>query len=182
MEAAGLEPASASAPSARFYERSSRFSFAYLDGPGRRRGASPLCVPPVPWARARRVSPLADTGNRAVGRPDRWPLLFKQRQPIHCRRVLLLPAFYESPANSARLAGRRPLTSKPVAPVTHILTFWRGLSNGGASGGGAPSWHAPSRVRRSCGRSRAACRTASCGWRPRARALCCLSCRRASGG
>jgi hypothetical protein len=182
VEAAGLEPASASAPSARFYERSSRSSFACLDGPGRRREASPLCVPPVPRARARRVSPLADTGNRAVGRPDRWPLLFKQRQPSYRRRVLLLPAFYESPANSARLAGRRPLTSKPVAPVTHILTFWRGLSNGAASGGGALSWRAPSRARQYGGRSRAACRTASCGSRPRVRALCCLFCRRVSGG
>ena len=36
VEAAGFEPASASAPSARFYERSSRFSFAYLSRPGRR--------------------------------------------------------------------------------------------------------------------------------------------------
>src|SRR5918994_3370625 len=107
VEAAGLEPASASAPSARFYERSSRFSFACLDGPGRRREASPLIVPSVPRARTRRVSPLNDTGNRAVGRPDRWPLLFKQRQPILYRRVLLLPAFFESPANSAPLSGRR---------------------------------------------------------------------------
>jgi hypothetical protein len=48
VEAAGIEPASASAPSARFYERSSRSSFAFLDGPGRRRGASPLGVPSVP--------------------------------------------------------------------------------------------------------------------------------------
>src|SRR5918997_1693282 len=45
VEAAGFEPASASAPSVRFYERSSRFSFAYLGGPGRRREASPLSVP-----------------------------------------------------------------------------------------------------------------------------------------
>ena len=69
VEAAGLEPASASAPSARFYERSSRFSFACLDGPGRRRGASPLCVPPVPRARTRRVSPLDDTGKPGRGPP-----------------------------------------------------------------------------------------------------------------
>ncbi len=48
VEAAGFEPASASAPSARFYERSSRFIFASPDGPGRRRGASPLIVPSVP--------------------------------------------------------------------------------------------------------------------------------------
>ena len=45
MEAAGIEPASANAPSVRFYERSFRFGFAYLGRPGRRRGASPLCVP-----------------------------------------------------------------------------------------------------------------------------------------
>src|ERR671916_918736 len=48
VEAAGLEPASASAPSTRFYERSSRFRFACLGGPGRRREASPLGVPPEP--------------------------------------------------------------------------------------------------------------------------------------
>jgi hypothetical protein len=91
VEAAGLEPASASAPSARFYERSSRSSFACLDGPGRRRGASPLIVPPAPRARTRKVSPLADTGNRAVGRPDRWAPLFKQREPApqsECRVCL----------------------------------------------------------------------------------------------
>ena len=34
VEAAGVEPASASAPSVRFYERSSRFSFALLCEPG----------------------------------------------------------------------------------------------------------------------------------------------------
>ena len=39
VEAAGFEPASASAPSVRFYEHSSRFSFACCDGPGRRREA-----------------------------------------------------------------------------------------------------------------------------------------------
>jgi hypothetical protein len=118
VEAAGLEPASASAPSARFYERSSRSSFACLDGPGRRQGASPFGVPPVPRARSRKVSPLNDTGNRAVGRPDRCSLAVfrQQREARLCRRVLLLPAFYESPANSARLAGRGPLTSKPVRP------------------------------------------------------------------
>ena len=48
VEAAGFEPASASAPSARFYERSSRFIFVSPDGPGRRRGTSPLTVPSVP--------------------------------------------------------------------------------------------------------------------------------------
>ena len=72
VEAAGLEPASASAPSVRFYEHSSRFSFACRDGPGRRREASPLSVPSELRARTLRVSPLNDTGNRAVGRPDRW--------------------------------------------------------------------------------------------------------------
>jgi hypothetical protein len=72
VEAAGFEPASASAPSVRFYEHSSRFSFACRDGPGRRREASPLSVPSALRARTLRVSPLNDTGNRAVGRPDRW--------------------------------------------------------------------------------------------------------------
>src|SRR5215208_6256399 len=72
VEAAGFEPASASAPSVRFYGHSSRFSFARCDGPGRRREASPLSVPSALRARTPRVSPLNDTGNRAVGRPDRW--------------------------------------------------------------------------------------------------------------
>ena len=72
VEAAGFEPASASAPSVRFYEHSSRFSFTCRDGPGRRREASPLGVPSVHRARTLGVSPLNDTGNRAVGRPDRW--------------------------------------------------------------------------------------------------------------
>ena len=45
VEAAGVEPASASAPSVRFYEHSSRFSFALLCEPGRRREAIPLSVP-----------------------------------------------------------------------------------------------------------------------------------------
>ncbi len=48
VEAAGIEPASASALPMRFYERSSRFSFASLDGSGHRRGASPLNVPSTP--------------------------------------------------------------------------------------------------------------------------------------
>jgi hypothetical protein len=48
VEAAGIEPASASAPSVRFYERSSRSSFACLRGPGRREEASPLSVPQEP--------------------------------------------------------------------------------------------------------------------------------------
>jgi hypothetical protein len=72
VEAAGFEPASASAPSVRFYEHSSRFSFTCRDGPGRRREASPLSVPSALRARTPGVSPLNDTGNRAVGRPDRW--------------------------------------------------------------------------------------------------------------
>jgi hypothetical protein len=72
VEAAGFEPASASAPSVRFYERSSRFSFALRDGPGRHREASPLDVPSAFRARTLKVSPLNDTGNRAVSRPDRW--------------------------------------------------------------------------------------------------------------
>ena len=81
MEAAGFEPASASAPSVRFYEHSSRFSFTCRDGPGRRREASPLGVPSEFRARTPRVSPLNDTGNRAVGRPGRWASLFRQRVP-----------------------------------------------------------------------------------------------------
>ena len=72
VEAAGFEPASASAPSVRFYEHSFRFRFAFRDGPGRRREASPLSVPSVPRARTLGVSPLNDTGNRVVGHPDRW--------------------------------------------------------------------------------------------------------------
>jgi len=55
--AAGFEPASASAPSVRFYERSSQFSFAFRDGPGRRREASPLSVPQKLRARAPEVKP-----------------------------------------------------------------------------------------------------------------------------
>ena len=57
VEAAGLEPASASAPSVRFYERSSQFSFAVRDGPGRRRVASPLSVPQKLRARTPEVEP-----------------------------------------------------------------------------------------------------------------------------
>ena len=72
VEAAGFEPASASALSVRFYERSSRFIFACLAEPGRRREASPLSVPRVPRARTREVSPLNDTGTRIVNYPDRW--------------------------------------------------------------------------------------------------------------
>ena len=44
-EAAGVEPASANAPSVRFYEHSSRFSFALLCEPGHRGEASPLGFP-----------------------------------------------------------------------------------------------------------------------------------------
>ena len=57
VEAAGFEPASASAPSVRFYERSFRFSFAFRDGPGRRRVASPLSVPQKLRARTPEVEP-----------------------------------------------------------------------------------------------------------------------------
>jgi hypothetical protein len=80
VEAAGFEPASASAPSVRFYEHSSRFSFACRDGPGRRREASPLSVPSALRARTLGVSPLDDTGNRAVGRPDRWATCYLSSQ------------------------------------------------------------------------------------------------------
>jgi hypothetical protein len=84
VEAAGFEPASASAPSVRFYEHSFRFGFAFRDGPGRRREASPLGVPPAHRARTRRVSPLNDTGNRAVGRPDRWATDYLSSNRRHC--------------------------------------------------------------------------------------------------
>jgi len=79
VEAAGFEPASASAPSVRFYEHSSRFSFAFRDGPGRRREASPLNVPPAHRARTRRVIPLNDTGEPGRGLPGPMSyLLVKQ--------------------------------------------------------------------------------------------------------
>jgi hypothetical protein len=45
VEAAGVEPASANALSVRFYEHSSRFNFALLCGPGRRKEASPVGFP-----------------------------------------------------------------------------------------------------------------------------------------
>jgi hypothetical protein len=188
VEAAGLEPASASAPSARFYERSSRFNFAYLDGPGRRRGASPLSVPPVPRARTRRVSPLADTGSRAVGHPGRWAALLKQQQPVprRFRRVCLGAGVLRvsSKLGSSRWTRTAHVeTGRPQEII--ILPFRRGLAicePRTASGGGAPLRRAQSRARRCGGRSRAACRTASCGWRRRARALCCRLWSRAAGG
>src|SRR5215204_2932221 len=36
---------------------------------------------------------------------------------------LLLPAFYESPANSARLTGRWPLPSKPMRPLVRLIFY-----------------------------------------------------------
>src|SRR5215217_19757 len=36
---------------------------------------------------------------------------------------LLLPAFYESPANSARLTGRWPLPSKPMRPLVRLVFY-----------------------------------------------------------
>ena len=131
VEAAGFEPASASAPSVRFYELSSRFSFACRDGPGRRREASPLNVPPVLRARAPRVSPLNDTGNRAVGRPDRWASLFRQRVPAqHYRwRVSFAAGVLRV---SSKLGSSHKTLTTPVeayAPpcVVNILPFWRGV-------------------------------------------------------
>ena len=62
MEAAGFEPASANVLPKRLYERRSQFRFAHLDGPGHRREASPLDVPYESRARARKVSPLNETG------------------------------------------------------------------------------------------------------------------------
>ena len=69
MEAAGFEPASANVLPKRLYERRFRFRFAYLDGPGRRREASPLSVPYESRARARKVSPLNETGVPSRGLP-----------------------------------------------------------------------------------------------------------------
>ena len=55
VEAAGIEPASANAPSVRLYERCSQFSFALPRELGRRGRASPLSVPYEPRARDRKV-------------------------------------------------------------------------------------------------------------------------------
>ena len=131
VEAAGLEPASASAPSVRFYEHSSRFSFACRDGPGRRREASPLNVPPAHRARTRRVSPLSDTGNRAVGRPDRWATLLKQRLPAQHYRWRVYFAAGVLRVSSKLGSSHRTLTTPVEAcapPCTdHILPIWRGF-------------------------------------------------------
>jgi hypothetical protein len=129
VEAAGFEPASASAPSVRFYEHSSRFSFTFRDGPGRRREASPLSVPSALRARTLGVSPLNDTGNRAVGRPDRWASLFKQRLPAQhlCRRVSCAAGVLRV---SSKLGSSHRTLTAPVeayAPpcTANILPFWR---------------------------------------------------------
>ncbi len=181
MEAAGIEPASASAPSVRFYERSSRFGFALRCGPGRRSGASPLNVPRMPWARTCEVSPLNETGIRVVDYPGRSGLLVKQQPPYHprCWRVCLVAGVLRV---SSKLGSSHWTLSAPVEAGTppctaNILPFCEGLSTrcgvprvGGISGERAPSWRVPSRGRRSCARSRAACRTASCGWRLRSQA------------
>jgi hypothetical protein len=131
VEAAGFEPASASAPSVRFYEHSFRFRFAFRDGPERRREASPLSVPSVHRARTLGVSPLNDTGNRAVGRPDRWASLFKQRVPDHhlCWRVSFAAGVLRV---SSKLGSSHRTLTAPVeayAPpcVVNILPFWRGV-------------------------------------------------------
>ncbi len=55
VEAAGIEPASANAPSVRLYERCSQFSFTLPRELGRRGRASPLSVPYEPRARDRKV-------------------------------------------------------------------------------------------------------------------------------
>jgi hypothetical protein len=175
VEAAGIEPASANAPSARLYERRSRFGFAFLDGPGRRRKASPLNVPYVPRARTRRVSPLNDTGEPGRGLPGPMGylnLLSSQHHIIvgvylFCRRFTSLQQtrLVSLDADRSRRSRYAPLTSD-------ILPFWRGFSTAAwrATGACAPSWRALSRGWRSSWRSRGACRTASCGWLPRSRA------------
>src|SRR5215212_7292035 len=57
-----------------------------------------------------------------AARTDGLSYLSSYSQIIHVVGVYVwLPAFYESPANSARLAGRGPLTSKPVRP--HAMYF-----------------------------------------------------------
>jgi hypothetical protein len=131
VEAAGIEPASANAPSARLYERRSRFGFAFLDGPGRRRKASPLNVPYVPRARTRRVSPLNDTGEPGRGLPGPMGylnLLSSQHHIIvgvylFCRRFTSLQQtrLVSLDADRSRRSRYAPLTSD-------ILPFWRGFS------------------------------------------------------
>ena len=140
MEAAGIEPASASAPSVRFYERSSRFGFALRCGPGRRSGASPLNVPRMPWARTCEVSPLNETGIRVVDYPGRSGLLVKQQPPYHprCWRVCLVAGVLRV---SSKLGSSHWTLSAPVEAGTppctmHILPFCGGSSiEHGAPGG-----------------------------------------------
>ena len=179
VEAAGFEPASASAPSVRFYERSSRFSFTSRDGPGHRRGASPLGVPPEHRARTRRVSPLNDTGTPGRGLPGPMSYsLVKQLEPFHRWRVSFVAGVLRV---SSKLGSSHRTLTTPVeayAPpfTAYILPFWRDPSiwcerpRRTLSGGGVPSWRVRSRGWRSSWRSRAACRTGACGWRRRARA------------
>ena len=176
VEAAGLEPASASASSVRFYERSSRFSFAYRDGPGRRREASPLNVPPAHRARTRGVIPLNDTGYPGRGPPG--PMRRCYLSSDGSQIIFGVCCFAGVLRVSSKLGSSRGTQTAHVEtgtpPLRCIFYHFGGVfqfaERGAASGGGAPSWRAPSRARRSCGRSRAACRTASCGWRRRARA------------
>jgi hypothetical protein len=186
VEAAGFEPASASAPSARFYERSSRFTFALLDGPGRRRVASPLNVPPVP----RDQGPEGEAHSMTPGTGP-WAARTDGRCYLSSGSQFMVGVYFVAGVLrvSSKLGSSRWTRTAHVEtgrPQTmHILPFWSDLSirsRGAVSGGGAPSWRAPSRVRRCGARSHAACRTASCGWRPRARALCCRLWSRASRG
>ena len=113
----------------RFYEHSSRFSFACRDGPGRRREASPLSVPSALRARTLRVSPLNDTGNRAVGRPDRWARYLSSSQ----NRCVLACIFAAGVLRvSSKLGSSHRTLTTPVeayAPpcVVNILPFWRVL-------------------------------------------------------
>ena len=45
-----------------------------------------------------------------------WLYLSSSQFHVVVGVYVYVPAFYESPANSARLTGRSPLTSKPVRP------------------------------------------------------------------
>ena len=131
MEAAGIEPASANAPSARLYERRSRFGFALLDGPGRRRKASPLNVPYVPRARTRRVSPLDDTGEPGRGPPGPMDYCYLGSSQSHfivgvylfCRRFTSLQQ-----TRLVSLDADRSRRSRYAPVSSNILPFWRGFA------------------------------------------------------
>ena len=132
MEAAGFEPASASAPSARFYERSSRFIFVSPDGPGRRRGTSPLTVPSVP----RDQGPEGEAHSMTPGtgpwaaRTDGRCYLSSDSQTIvgvycWCRRFTSLQQTRLVSLDADRSRRNR------YAPMPCILPLCRCLANGG---------------------------------------------------